>query len=83
MFVVVSHNQACKDHGFFYVENHGVPEEMIQTVFGHSKAFFDLDLENKMRLKSEMNNRGYRPMDEEMVDMKNQSKGHTRVSVPR
>ncbi|CAN0412730.1 unnamed protein product [Ascophyllum nodosum] len=70
-------SKACNDHGFFYLENHNVPEKMTQTVFGHSKAFFDLDLEDKMRLKSEMNT-GYRPMDEEMIDIKNQSKGHTR-----
>ena len=80
LFVVASHNQACNDHGFFYLENHNVPEKMTQTVFGHSKAFFDLDLEDKMRLKSEMNT-GYRPMDEEMIDIKNQSKRHTRASV--
>ncbi|CAN0412759.1 unnamed protein product, partial [Ascophyllum nodosum] len=70
-------SKACNDHGFFYLENHNVPEKMTQTVFGHSKAFFDLDLEDKMRLKSEMNT-GYRPMDEEMIDIKNQSRGHTR-----
>ena len=71
LFVVASHNQACKDHGFFYLENHNVPEKMIQTVFAHSKAFFDLNLEDKMRLKSETYNRGYGPMGEGIMDRVN------------
>ena len=71
--------QACKDHGFFYLENHGVPEEMMQQVFDQSKAFFELDIKLKMTAKANEYNRGYRPMGSEMIDKKKQSKGDTKV----
>jgi isopenicillin N synthase-like dioxygenase len=38
---------ACKDVGFFYVKNHGVPEELITSIFQNSKKFFDLSVEEK------------------------------------
>jgi isopenicillin N synthase-like dioxygenase len=36
---------ACKDVGFFYVKNHGVPEELISSIFENTKKFFDLSVE--------------------------------------
>ena len=78
MFVLLI--QACKDHGFFYLENHGVPEEMVHQVFDQSKAFFELDMELKMTAKANNNNRGYRPMGGfEIIDKEKQSKGDTKV----
>lgn len=36
------------EHGFFYVKNHGIPEELMEGVFRESKRFFNLQLEDKM-----------------------------------
>lgn len=66
----------------FYVKNHGIPEEMIQHVFDHSKAFFDNDIEFNMGLKANKNNRGYRPMGSEIANSDKQSKGGTKVRYP-
>ena len=71
--------QACKDFGFFYLENHGVPEEVMRYVFDQSKAFFSLDIKEKMKVKADKNNHGYTPMHEEIVDPEHQSKGDTKV----
>ncbi|KAH0870744.1 hypothetical protein HID58_077766, partial [Brassica napus] len=40
--------RACVEHGFFYVKNHGIPEELMEGVFRESKRFFNLQLEDKM-----------------------------------
>lgn len=54
---------------------------MIQEVFAQSKAFFDLDIETKMSVESDKNNRGYRPMGSEKINRANQVKGDTKVRV--
>ncbi|KAI9352259.1 Clavaminate synthase-like protein [Zopfochytrium polystomum] len=52
---------AFKNVGFVYLSNHGVREEQLKLVYAKSKAFFDLDLEEKMKLEWESpeSNRGY------------------------
>jgi isopenicillin N synthase-like dioxygenase len=37
--------EACKSVGFFYIKNHGVPEELINSIFQNSKKFFNLTQE--------------------------------------
>lgn len=74
-------SQACKDFGFFYVENHGVSEDVIGEVFRKSKAFFSLGIDDKMAVKADKNNRGFTPMHEETLDPAKQVKGDTKVSV--
>ncbi|OMO52556.1 hypothetical protein COLO4_37111 [Corchorus olitorius] len=54
-------HQACMEHGFFYVVNHGVEEELIDKVFEHSKKFFSLPIEEKMNFALK-NDRGYVPL---------------------
>ncbi|CAN8289393.1 unnamed protein product [Cochlearia groenlandica] len=51
--------QACLDCGFFYVINHGLSEELKDEAFEHSKKFFALPLEEKMKVLRNKNNRGY------------------------
>jgi isopenicillin N synthase-like dioxygenase len=41
---------ACVRVGFFYVKNHGVDENIMATVFGAAKDFFDMPLEDKMEI---------------------------------
>ena len=41
---------ALANVGFMYVKNHGVPQGTVDAVFKHARAFFDLPLEEKMKL---------------------------------
>eukprot|EP00752_Nemacystus_decipiens_P014679 g13075.t1 len=70
--------KACRDFGFFYVENHGVSEEVMEEVFRQSKAFFSLGIDDKLAVKADKNNRGYTPMHEQVLDPDNQTKGDTK-----
>lgn len=62
-------HQTMRRVGFFYIRNHGVPEELQQAAFNVSKRFFDLPLEEK--LKIEMKNsphfRGYTRIGKEKI----------------
>jgi len=49
----------CENIGFFYVENHGVPQVAIDGAFAASARFHALPLERKMELKIDLNNVGY------------------------
>ncbi|KAK9841259.1 hypothetical protein WJX74_002727 [Apatococcus lobatus] len=52
---------ACSSVGFFYVRNHGVDEAVIENQFVQSHAFFDLPLEEKLKIKANASQRGYYP----------------------
>lgn len=39
--------QACRDVGFFYITNHGVPQTVIDEVYLQAKRFFNLPLAEK------------------------------------
>ncbi|QRV88292.1 hypothetical protein RhiJN_16310 [Ceratobasidium sp. AG-Ba] len=41
---------ACVHVGFFYVKNHGIDENVIQNAVKASKQFFDLPIEDKVKL---------------------------------
>ncbi|KAE8371422.1 2OG-Fe(II) oxygenase superfamily protein [Aspergillus bertholletiae] len=41
---------ASENTGFFYVRNHGIPEELIQNSLSQAKAFFDQQLNEKMKI---------------------------------
>lgn len=43
---------ASENTGFFYVKNHGIPEELIQEALKQSKRFFDQPLSDKEKLIS-------------------------------
>jgi hypothetical protein len=55
---------ACATCGFFYIENHGIPEDVIAETFDLVKRFFALDLDAKMDAFVHKNPtlRGYEPM---------------------
>lgn len=61
---------ACHNCGFFYIENHGVSDEVISETFALLKRFFALDLETKMDAHVQKNPaiRGYEPMLETRLD---------------
>ncbi|PWA94615.1 isopenicillin N synthase [Artemisia annua] len=67
--------QACMDSGFFYVTNHGISPEFMEHVFTQSKNFFDLPLDQKMKLLRNEKHRGYTPVLDELLDPVNQLHG--------
>lgn len=69
------------DSGFFYVINHGISEEFMDQVFSESKKFFDLPLEEKMKLLRNEKHRGYTPVLDELLDPVNQLQGLFKFDV--
>jgi isopenicillin N synthase-like dioxygenase len=55
---------ACLDKGFFYIENHGVSESLVNDVFKEAVAFFALPAEQKAEVDKAKSkaNRGYEPL---------------------
>jgi len=57
---------ACARIGFFYITNHGVPEDLIEQTFAQSKRFHALPLEVKNRHPLDAANIGYMAMNTSM-----------------
>ncbi|KAK7042698.1 Clavaminate synthase-like protein [Favolaschia claudopus] len=55
---------ACMEVGFFYVKNHGIPEEIMGATLAQMVRFFDLPLDQKMEIenKKSPNLMGYSPI---------------------
>lgn len=55
---------ACMRVGFFYIENHGIPEQLVQGAFEWARKFFSLPFEKKMEvyIDNQFNFRGYTPL---------------------
>lgn len=53
---------ACRDIGFFYAVNHHVPLAVIEAARDKSAEFFALPMAEKLRVKCDRNNRGFREM---------------------
>ncbi len=53
--------RACLEKGFFYVRNHGIPEDLVTRVFSESRKFFALPLTEKEAIDKKRSpaNRGY------------------------
>nr|XP_043627013.1 2-oxoglutarate-Fe(II) type oxidoreductase hxnY-like [Erigeron canadensis] len=66
--------QACMDHGFFYVINHGVEVKLLQNVFDESSKFFSLPVEEKMKV-ARKGDVGFAPLYAENLDPSTTSKG--------
>ncbi|CAK9185021.1 unnamed protein product [Ilex paraguariensis] len=71
--------QACLDCGFFYLMNHGIDDELVQSVFQESRNFFSLPVEEKMNL-ARKEHRGYTPLYAENLDPSSSSKGDSKES---
>lgn len=56
---------ACTRIGFFYIKNHGVPQDLVEGCFDWAHKFFALPLEKKMEhfVNDSHNLRGYTPPD--------------------
>src|SRR5215472_3046062 len=58
---------ACEGTGFFYLSGHGVPQAEIDGIFAASRRFFDLPLEERMKVRLyPKQNRGYQPLGSRM-----------------
>ncbi|THC90093.1 hypothetical protein EYZ11_010457 [Aspergillus tanneri] len=51
--------QACQDHGFFQIVNHGIPVDILEAIFQQTCDLFSLPLDVKERYNIGTNNRGY------------------------
>ena len=51
---------ACREHGFFYVVGHGVPDETQDRLEALARRFFAQDLEQKMKIRMELGGRAWR-----------------------
>ena len=62
--------KACRDVGFFYLTDHGMPAALREAAFAASHRFFDLPLADKQRLsiKQSPHNRGYVAMADERLN---------------
>ncbi|KAI9244296.1 2OG-Fe(II) oxygenase [Phascolomyces articulosus] len=63
---------AMHEVGFFYVRNHGVKSELLQAGFEASKNFFNLPLEEKLKIEKvhSPHFRGYTQLYQEITDYK-------------
>jgi hypothetical protein len=54
----------CREVGFFYVINHGVPSESVRSMFEHAERFFSLPSESKdaIAMSRSRDYRGYLPI---------------------
>src|SRR5260370_30538574 len=61
---------ACRETGFFYVANHGIPEAAGGAIFSAGRAFFSLPLAAKEEcsIKRSRHNRGYVPLEGERLN---------------
>src|SRR5437764_9278585 len=58
--------EASERVGFFYLAGHGVPPAVIDAAFAASRELHALPLADKLALKLNQNNIGYRPVNESM-----------------
>ncbi|MGH8700830.1 MAG: 2-oxoglutarate and iron-dependent oxygenase domain-containing protein, partial [Burkholderiales bacterium] len=61
---------ACRDTGFFYIENHGIPAALIEGQFESTRRFFALPLAEKLEidLRKSPCSRGYEAMGGQTLD---------------
>ncbi len=52
-------SRAANEVGFFYVKNHGVPQDLIEKALSISNTFFNLSLEQKKTAKVTEKKRGF------------------------
>jgi isopenicillin N synthase-like dioxygenase len=62
--------RACRDVGFFYVRNHGIPDSLLAGIFSASRAFFASPRSEKdaLSIARSKHNRGYVGLSTESLD---------------
>lgn len=69
---------ACSQVGFFYLKNHSVSKELWDNTFQATRNFFNLPLEEKLKVEVGANHRGYTKYLDETLDVDNQTMGDTK-----
>jgi isopenicillin N synthase-like dioxygenase len=62
-------HKACRETGFFYIANHRVPRNLIESQFDHAQRFFALPLERKLALhmSKSPSAAGYEPIEGQIL----------------
>ncbi|KAF9230048.1 Non-hem dioxygenase N-terminal domain-containing protein [Melanogaster broomeanus] len=68
---------ACMKVGFFYIQNHSIPQTCFDNIFTAMQTYFSLPVETKMKLhhKTVANFKGYSPPLDGNIDPANNHKG--------
>jgi isopenicillin N synthase-like dioxygenase len=68
-------HKACREIGFFYVMNHGVPQALIDAQFECARRFYALPEENKLaiHMKKSAATAGYEPIGGQILDSQDPS----------
>ncbi|HZQ60813.1 MAG TPA: 2-oxoglutarate and iron-dependent oxygenase domain-containing protein [Casimicrobiaceae bacterium] len=66
----------CENVGFFYIENHGVPESLIERTFAASRRVHAMPVEQKREIRLNEQNIGYLMVNESI-------QGHSKVEKAR
>src|SRR5207237_1911209 len=63
-------HKACREIGFFYISNHGVPQALIDAQFAAARRFYALPAEQKLALhmKHSPSTAGYEPIGGQTLD---------------
>mmetsp|Transcript_3899 Transcript_3899/g.6004 ORF Transcript_3899/g.6004 Transcript_3899/m.6004 type:complete len:318 (-) Transcript_3899:26-979(-) len=76
--IVSSLRDACINVGFFYLEDHSIPQSLLDNVFAQSRQLFTLPMDQKLELSDSLLTRGYTRFGEETLDPMNQIRGDTK-----
>ena len=62
--------RACEQVGFFYIVNHGIPQELMNDTMAAARAYFEKPLDDKMKdhIYKSKDLRGYEPVHGANVD---------------
>jgi isopenicillin N synthase-like dioxygenase len=63
--------KACVDSGFFYIRDHGVPEELLAAIFEDARRFFRQpdDIKRKIDIAKSPYKRGYEPLRAQTLEL--------------
>ena len=60
--IITAIGKACREIGFIYIKNHGVPRQLVANMHEQAAKFFSLELEQKMSTVLNPQMRGYLPL---------------------
>lgn len=68
-------HKACRETGFFYVSNHGVPDAMVAESFVWARRFFALPMAEKLaiHMRHSATSSGYEPVGGQVLDSQDDS----------
>jgi len=72
--VALTIGRACRDVGFFYVRDHGIPQQLVDNAFAEARRFFAQPEDRKRRIDIERSSchRGYFALGGENLDPEKQ-----------